>query len=211
MKSTKKIRHKIDKHIKIFIDNSNNFFKLFNNYSIITGKYLIHIINNDINMYIDKTSNNDELKNNEIDIICNLENFKLIKLFLLNNCFIYTFNSNNSNIRYIKSINRNELIINILIDNNPIKNLKNINKLKIENIYYNGALILNMYKKELYLKYETIILNNNDEKTYQKILHYIKYGYKFKIIYENQKIITFNYFNKKSYIFKYILYKCKFK
>lgn len=210
MRNQKKIINSIKKNISIFINNTYAFNTLLNNSCIIVGKFLLNHINHiyKYNIY----NNNKDV----IDIYCDLYQYNRLKIFLINNNFRSIKMIVGSNKRtYIKILNYNSLTFNIQITNYPIKYIDNNIKLNIEKVYYNGALLVMPYIKNILLKYEEVFINDLEYITSPEILLYLSYGYKFRFtnIKNYDIIIMSNYFKKNKRkqiknIVSYILYKC---
>jgi len=206
MKLTNKVKQGIIEHTRIFIPNHREFFEQFNEQSIIYGRYLLHFINDD------------DVENNTINILTNLANFRYLHHFLADNHFSITqYNGldisdlslhtikkyTNDIILYEKSVGDFTLYIHVIKTANVYNYLNYNIKLKIEQNYFNGSLIVLPFKKYTICKYEVNDrIKLNDQKITRKIAYYMKCGYSFKIITNNEKIVfkSHNYKHYKYYL-----------
>lgn len=183
MEITNNIWININNLISHTIKDKLAFRKLFNGSCILYGSSLIKLHNNDINI-------------KKLKVLCKSDNYKYIKDFLVyKNDFmeIQTFD------RYvfIKPYNRNNsLSVSISIVENPINSVSNYVLLGLEEIYYNGRLIIHKNPKMLITMIENYdgIINDNILKKMKK---YVDYGYEFKIE-DNGCKIKINNGSKKS-------------
>lgn len=213
MKLTNKVKQQIIDHIRIFIPNYIEFFDQFNEQSILYGRYLVHHINDD------------NVNNNIIDIITNFANFRFLHHFLLANHFsIVKFNNmaiyeldlqslkklTTDIVVYEKHIGDYSLNINIVKTPNIYNYLGFNVKLKIEQSYYNGSLLVVPYKKMILSRYEeNDRIKLNDSKLVRKLMYYVNNGYTFNITTDNGEFLfkSNNYKNYKYYsrLLKYYL------
>lgn len=171
------------------------FRKLFNKSCILYGPGLLKLYHK--NYRVDK-----------LHILCTQDQYYILRDYLvLTNSFIEV--ETYDEILFMKQINRDKkltLVINI-IDGSPIRSLTLYTYLKIEQIYYDGSLIIHNFMKEFYTQSETFIGHYNED-IFKKMRKYVDYGYSFKIITPDYKISINNgsklrYIKRLKYMFTF--------
>lgn len=204
MRNPKKIINSILKNLSIYFNNIDEFQnKILSNKCILSGSFILNHINK---IYKYNIRNNHDI----VEIYCEKEEYKKLKLFLILNNFNIDINNKNIN-SYYKSVDYNNFLINIYIVVNPIDYIFTHKLLKIEKNYFNGGLLVIGYPKNVILKYEKLIINDiNLINNNHNIIKYLNYGYKFKF-YNNMNNKIYILYNKTQYTkylnyIKYILY-----
>jgi hypothetical protein len=199
---------RLEKSIKQFIPNYNEFIDILNENCIIYGRFILHFINRD------------DVKVKSIDILSNYLNFiKLHKLLSINRftvqlaaLVIDSLHKNSTQrIIYEKYVNNAIFTLQVNITPNMCNFFKNDTVLKIERSYFNGSHVVIPFKKEVFTKNET---NTNIKFTnpeiHKKLQYYIKYGYMFTIINDIEHIDYKNVLHRKSqFITDLLAYKFK--
>ena len=113
---------------------------------------------------------------------------------------------------YEKTVGDYSLSIHVIKTNNIYNYLNSNVKLKIEQNYYNGSLVVLPFKKYTKLKYEvTDRIKITEPRMTKKLLYYIKCGYSFKIVTNNETIVfKSNDYSKYKYYLKLLKYYIKY-
>jgi hypothetical protein len=185
------LHNPIIKKLKNFfsLETTLIFFKLLNSHILISGQFLLSVIQN-------STENI-----NELDIyVDNYQYYKRIKKFLKKNHYIKITNliqcSSNNNLNYLElpnnlTVNVNELIIhniktykynnvriNIVFNTNNEYTIKNLIQLDILKNYFDGNYFYIYDISKIKLKIEYIIKQKINIKIKNLILYYRNLGYK---------------------------------
>ena len=93
----------------------------------------------------------------------------------------YGFTEDIIDLKTIKYSKKNILDIEVTISESPIKEISYYTKLKIEEIYYDGGLVIINYPKLLFIKCEVLETNKSRIKKslIDKLLFYSNFGYDF--------------------------------
>lgn len=171
------------------------FRKLFNHSCILYGSGLLKLYHK--NYRVDK-----------LHILCTQDQYDILRNYLVTiNSFIEV--ATYDKILFMKQLNRDKkltLVINI-VDSSPIKELPSFTYLKIEQIYYDGSLIIHNYMKEFITQHENYNIHYNDD-IFKRMRKYVDYGYSFNIIVPEYKISIHNgskgrYFKRLKYMFTF--------
>ncbi len=185
MEITNNIWLNLNKVISSSIDDKINFRRLFNNVCILYGPSLVKLHNDCINL-------------DKLNILCREDQYSHLKdFFVYKNNFIeiQTFDTH----VFIKKINRvKNISFSVRIINNPIKSISNFVSLKIEEIYYNGKLVIHNNMKE-FITMEENYNGTFSDSIIKRMKKYILFGYKFNIDDNGCKIIL-NSGNRGSYL-----------
>lgn len=180
---------RLEKSIKTYIPNYNEFIDILNENCVIYGRYILHFVNDD------------SAPIESIEMLTTYYNYlNLHKLLSVNRFIISNVPANmkamdhinsesTKTIIYEKIFNSIVLKINITITPMIMQYIKNNQILKIEQSYFNGSHIIIPYKKEVFTKSETNTkIKISNPIIYKKIYYYIKHGYMFNIINDTEHI-----------------------